>query len=100
MPKGSCRGLDSLAADITAVEQRIALIEQQQERCQQQEQANQQLQSAFADMKVAGLAAKAEVELKQQALDDIGLQQENPVSAVGCSAAATQYSIAVIGRTA
>lgn len=81
--QGQLPQLDSLAADITAVEQRIALIEQQQERCQQQEQANQQLQSAFADMKVAGLAAKAEVELKQQALDDIGLQQEGQLVQLG-----------------
>ncbi|NLD15443.1 MAG: chromosome segregation protein SMC [Gammaproteobacteria bacterium] len=73
--QGQLPQLDSLGADIAAVEQRISQIEQQQEQCQQLEQANQQLQAAFAAMEVAGLAARAEVELKQQALDDIHLQQ-------------------------
>lgn len=75
--QGQLPQLDSLGADIAAVEQRISQIEQQQEQCQQQEQANQQLQAAFAAMEVAGLAARAEVELKQQALDDICRQRDD-----------------------
>ncbi len=75
--QGQLPQLDSLGADIAAVEQRIGQIEQQQEQCQQQEQANQQLQAAFAAMEVAGLAARAEVELKQQALDDICRQRDD-----------------------
>lgn len=74
--QGQLPQLDSLASDIAAVEQRIQQIEQQQEQCQQQEQANQQLQAACAEVEVAGLAAQAELELKQQALDALCLQYE------------------------